>query len=438
MAVPIVARGGFIVDNGTELPVDPFARVRISQPNTMYQLMSNTFLGSVNPKQVYQVSEFLSGAGATSVASPGDSTTVMSVSGADCLVVRQSRQYVPYQPGKGRLIFMSGALASPAHSSSSVTSRIGVFDDYDPAEARLGQGHFFELSGSTLNVVERSENEDVSGNHIETRIPRSAWNGDRLDGTGPSKFTLNAGRMQLYWIDMEWLGVGFVRFGIVHKGNLVVCHTLFHTNELTGTYTRTPKLPVRFEISSGDDVAAAGTMKMACATVISEGGFVPRGMPMVLPVDVSATLTTNNITPILAISLRAESYAVRASLIPRSVSLTAIDNQPAWYQVYLAFGLTSAPAIAWTNVNPALSLARYSTAPGALPDTPNLFSFIGGVAVARDQTRFEFNPEQGLDGIPFLSGSFAGIPDIMYVVAKRIKNSSTVVHVSLAWDELQM
>jgi len=440
MAVPIVARGGFIVDNGTELPLDPFGRVRVAQPNTMYQLMSNTFLGSVNTKHVHEVCEDVVGAGATSTASESDSTVVMSVSSADSHVIRQSRQYIPYQPGKGRLIFMSGMLRTGESSSSTgVTSRIGIFDDFNPTEARLGQGHFFELSGTVLSVVERTASVDVSGNVIETRIPRSAWNGDRLDGTGPSKFTINLTRMQLYWIDMEWLGVGFVRFGVVHRGNLVICHTLFHSNELTGTYTRTPKLPVRYEIATDSSFVLGGSasMKMACATVISEGGYVPRGIPLDLPVDVFASLTTSNITPVLAISLRPESYAVRATLIPKSITVACVDNQPAWYQMILAFNLTTAPAIAWTNVNSALSLARYSTAPGALPATPNQYSFNGGISVARDSTNLEFAAEQGLDGIPFLSGSFKGVPDILYIVAKRLKNSTTEIHVSVAWEDIQ-
>jgi hypothetical protein len=438
MAVPIVARGGFIVDNGTELPLDPFARVRVSQPNTMYQLMSNTFLGTVNTKQVHQVSEFVSAAGGTSVVSESDGTVVMSVTAADALVVRQSRQYIPYQPGKGRLVFMSGMLTtSTGGGVSGATSRLGIFDDHNPTEARIGAGHFFELSGTTLSVVERSMGEDVSGNVVETRIPRSSWNGDRLDGSGPSKFTIDLSRMQLFWMDMEWLGVGFVRFGVVHEGKLVICHTIYHTNALTGTYTRTPKLPVRFEISSSGAFAGEASMKMACATVISEGGYVPRGIPMDLPQDVAITLGTNNVTPVLALSLRPESYAVRATLIPRSVSVACIDNQPVWYQVLLAFSQPTSPLITWTNVNTSLSLARYSATPGILPTT-NIYSFAGGVTVARDQTKFEFTPEQGLDGIPFLSGSYSGVPDILYVAVKRLKSTATTVHVTVTWDELQV
>lgn len=439
MAVPIVARGGFIVDNGTELPLDPFARVRVAQPNTMYQLMSNTFLGSVNPKHVHEVCEDIVGSGASSVVSEHDSTVVMTLTSASSHVIRQSRQYIPYQPGKGRLVFISGMLRT---TSSTITphaaSRLGIFDDSNPAEGRLGQGHFFELRGEELSVVERSMPMDVSGNVIETRIPRSSWNGDRLDGTGPSKFTIDLERMQLFWIDMEWLGVGFVRFGVVHRGNLITCHSMFHTNELSGTYTRTPKLPVRYEITSGSSFVGSVAMKMACATVISEGGYVPRGIPMDMPVDVYRSLTTSDITPVLALSLRPESYGVRATLIPKSVSVACIDNQPAWYQVILAFNLAATPAMSWTNVNSALSLARYSTNPGALPATPNQYSFAGGISVARDQTKFDFNPEQGLDGIPFLSASFKGVPDILYIVAKRLKNSTTEIHVTLSWEEIQI
>jgi len=52
MSVPIVVRGGILVDNGTSLPVDPFGRVRVSAPNTFMQTTSTSLLPSYRPLQL--------------------------------------------------------------------------------------------------------------------------------------------------------------------------------------------------------------------------------------------------------------------------------------------------------------------------------------------------------------------------------------------------
>jgi hypothetical protein len=107
------------------------------------------------------------------------------------------------------------------YAQQNVTKRTGYFDDRD--------GIYFEQVGSpssnatnagTLNWVVRSY---VTGAALETtkRIPQSQWNIDRCDGTGKSGFNLDISKVQLIFIDFQWLGVGRMRFGTVLSGQTV-------------------------------------------------------------------------------------------------------------------------------------------------------------------------------------------------------------------------
>ena len=80
---------------------DAFARLRISHPVTLFdskQIFDNLPLG---------FDEQTTGAGSTSYSSNTASTT-LSVAGAGS-VVRQSKQYMTYQPGKSLLILRTFA-----------------------------------------------------------------------------------------------------------------------------------------------------------------------------------------------------------------------------------------------------------------------------------------------------------------------------------------
>jgi hypothetical protein len=63
------------------------------------------------------------------------------------------------------------------------------------------------------------------------RIPQSSWNLDRCDGSGPSGYNLDIGKMQMAYIDYTWYGAGFVRFGWrMTNGDVVYCHKIANNN----------------------------------------------------------------------------------------------------------------------------------------------------------------------------------------------------------------
>ncbi len=80
------------------------------------------------------------------------------------------------------------------------------------------------------------------------RVPQSQWNMDKVDGTGPSGYTLDISKMQMAYIDYTWYGAGFIRFGFrAVNGDIVYCHKMPNNNVNTSAYMRSGNLPGRFE-----------------------------------------------------------------------------------------------------------------------------------------------------------------------------------------------
>ena len=83
---------------------------------------------------------------------------------------------------------------------------------------------------------------------VETRIPQSAFNLDKLDGTGPSGYNINLARMQMFYIDYSWYGAGFIRWGVRGpEGDVIYCHKLANNNVNSEAYMRSGNLPARYE-----------------------------------------------------------------------------------------------------------------------------------------------------------------------------------------------
>lgn len=103
----------------------------------------------------------------------------------------------------------------------------------------------------------------------ETRIPQSQFNIDTLNGSGPSGFTFNAGKMQMVGIQFSWYGAGFVDFMMRGSdGNWVFAHRIKNNNVNNEAYMRTGNLPVRYSVEN-DPPNAALTASLSSGTTAS-------------------------------------------------------------------------------------------------------------------------------------------------------------------------
>ena len=104
-----------------------------------------------------------------------------------------------------------------------------------------------EYRGITIS----SPSKAVISKTIDTKIPQSQWNIDKMDGTGLSRFNIDLTKMQMFYIDYSWYGAGFVRWGLRdNTGNVKYAHKLLNNNTNTEAYMRSGNLPARYESST--------------------------------------------------------------------------------------------------------------------------------------------------------------------------------------------
>jgi hypothetical protein len=311
--------------NPSGMAVDAFGRARTVQPVTLFdsqhRYKDNGKVGTANSATD---SSFTHDANSSSVL-----LNVTTANGA--YVYRESNKVFDYQPGKSLQILQTFCLA-PAQAG--LRQRYGYFN--------TDNGFFLEQDGANIYFVKRSKS---SGTIVETRVAQADWNVDTLDGTNtgawtegppvqnrnPSGMKLDLSKAQIMFHDIEWLGVGSVRSGFVINGRFIHCHTWNHANIIDNTYMTTACLPVRCEIQNTANTSNTSSLRIICATVISEGGFEPKGTPRAVGMPVTAPKdipTAGTFVPIISIRLK---DAFRDSIVvPRSIQFFGVTNNTSY------------------------------------------------------------------------------------------------------------
>jgi hypothetical protein len=230
--------------------VDAFGRARTSAP---YTLFDSTMRYNKRPDQWF---DRISGGGVVTYLTNESSTALTTTTSSGDTVLRRTKQYFPYQPGKSMMIMQSFAGTTP---TAGLIQEVGFFDDQN--------GVMLRASGTTLQMVIRSS---TSGAIVENVVNQSAWNINTLD-------SLDFSKAQIFTADLEWLGVGRVRTGFVVNGEIIYCHEFNHYNTLTSAYMTTAILPLSYRIHNASVQASGRTMKQICSSVLSEGGYEPDG-----------------------------------------------------------------------------------------------------------------------------------------------------------------
>lgn len=390
--------------------LDAFARQRFSEPFTIF-----------DSKQIFDNSPLfwddaqISGSGTSSTYNTNQASTSIAVSNATAGVrARQTKMSFDYQPGKSQLIIMTGILGAGA---TGITKRIGYFDN--------SNGVFFQLQGTTLSTVIRS---NFSGTPSDTITAQSSWNVDKMDGNGVSGITLDVTKAQIFFIDMEWLGVGRVRFGVFINGTPYYVHYANHANVSTGVYMSTPNLPLRYEISNSGSGGAA-TLVHICSTVISEGGSQQNGV--IRSVSRGATgLTTNNNTSVYPVlSIRIKSTYRGATIIPLDLSLLCTSSADFRWSLILNPTVGGGDAASWVALSN--SAIEYDISRTSTNTLTGGYEIAGGYGSANLNNIAAFIPTALRLGF-----TIAGVADNLVLAVQRTTGTSETFFGSLSFREI--
>lgn len=286
--------------------VDAFNRLVVAQPYTIFD--------SQNRYAADNQFDTSTASGGSTTYLPNESTVRLNVDTSNgSEVVRQSYRVVPYQPGKGLGLLATFAMNA---AKTGLRQRVGYFNTQN--------GVFFQQSDNTLAFVLRSY---TSGVAVDTTITQANWNGDKMDGTGPSGRVIDVTKTQILAIDFEWLGVGDVRCGFFNDGQFVICHTFHNDNVQTAVYMTTAILPVRYEITNTAGTASSSAMKQICSTVYSSGGYEQTSIDHVARRTTAFTNIDTAATFYPIISIRLASTALGAVVLPNRVQFLPTTSQ---------------------------------------------------------------------------------------------------------------
>lgn len=385
---------------------DAFGRLRISEQFTIFD--SNLRFG--DDTRNWTTSNTI---GSTYTHANNESTMLMSVGNlSGQKVVRRTKRYFAYQPGKS-LLFLNSFVMN--EGKAGLRQRVGNFDD--------DNGIFFEINETTCFFVRRGY---ASGSVQETRVPQSQWNVDPLNGLGPSGLTLNKDKAQILWTDIEWLGAGSVRTGFIINGQFIICHVFHHANIGNTVYMTTATLPIRYEIENTSNTASSSTLKHICNSVVSEGGYSPSVETRAASTALTGLdMITTEYRPLVSVRLKADYKG--AVVVPSLVSLYGIQNTPFSFRLIEAGTVTGG---SWVSAGLESSVEYNTTGTGFTGGNILLEDiFIGGPSsqpVRIDLSRFGSSLQ--------LKTTLAGINETLIIACKSTTNNDDAL-ATLIWEE---
>jgi hypothetical protein len=291
-----------------------------------------------------------------------------------------------------------------AAAQANLRQRVGYFN--------TDNGVFLQQTGTTVSFVLRT---NTSGTPSDARtVDQADWNGDKLDGTGNSGYTLDLTKSQILFMDFEWLGVGSVRCGFIIDGKYIICHTFNNANDINKVYMTTAILPVRYEIEALNTLSVGATLKQICSTVISEAGYQ---QTHAMQYARRATALTNISTTFLPmVSIRLASDSLGAVVLAQAIQVLPTASQD--YEVAL-FRNPTLTGASWDTTT--FTHVDFDTAATAMSGgTMVLQNFV----TASNQARTVSITPAGYNFDLQLGVSLAGVSDVYTLGIRTIAGSN--------------
>ena len=377
---------------------DAFGRLRVSEPYTLFD--SRT--------RYYDHNDFSSSTstGGLVVYDPNGSTFQLFVSTLNgSSVIRETKKVFPYQPGKSLLILCTFAMNTP---KTGLRQRVGYFT--------TNNGIYFENDGSYNYLVIRSYS---SGTLTENRVRQDNWDNPFL--------SLSVDNTQIFWTDIEWLGVGSVRCGFVVNGQYVLCHTFNHANISgnTSTYMTTAILPVRYEITNTAVTTSTSMLRQICSSVISEGGYNAFSTSETAGTGITPFRLVTAGTYYPLVSIRLASSRLDSIVLPRQVDILSPTVNYYRWQLLQNATLTGAT---WTGTSYS-GTVEYDT--GA-----RVNAVTGGIELASGYIASRELSVLGADFFSFQLGrTLQGQSDVITLAISATSNNADVL-AQIGWQEV--
>lgn len=391
---------------------DLFGRLKVSNPFTLFDSTHRYALDG-------DFDDVVLGAGSTVGIITAQSTSTLGIgTTAGCSLIRESKRVFAYQPGKALQVFQTFVFNPPKNN---LTQRAGY--------ASSENGVLLELNNFQLNIVKRTS---ITGVTTEIIVPQNEWNLDKLDGSGPSGYTLDITKAQILFSEYEWLGVGSVRVGFAIDGNFVIAHQFNHANYIDSVYMTSASLPIRYEILNTGITTSPSVLKQICISVQSNGGYekiVARDIAR-RPSSVIGVSSSTNFTPI--VSIRLSPGREDAIILPKAFAFLADSTGTGSVVEVALIRNGQLNASSWVNTS-SLNVQQNTDATGIITGgTIVLNDFVS----AANKVTNPINIESIYNWDLQLGRTQSKVSDIFTLAARVVEGSSTNFNGSIQFFDL--
>lgn len=356
--------------------------------------------------------ELVTGA-ATSVANLQTVSIEMTTgTGATDSVIRQTYRQFEYIRGNAQFCIISCNAGGGAKPNN---ERLwGMGDERN--------GVFFGVDQNGFKVLRRSS---ISGTPIDYPVYQQDFNGDPLDGTGPSGITIDLTKHQLFKIQFSWLGTNVIQFRYLIEGRQIIVHTINTANELETPWSQSGSYPLRIQNRNTGIATSPTTFKVSCTAVFTAGSSKEISTYGAIS---TGTQTVNiNVQPSVIAGIRLRPDRRYIGLNAESYDLLPISGAGvAYYQIILRPTLTNA---VWQD---------YSEATQVLANTPQYVAGTGQVI----QVGYANLAVQGRNAVEIparinatLGYSIEQEPDSLIILAQTTAGNGSV-YFSGSWREV--
>ena len=367
---------------------------RLDQINIQFQYNISTI----------DVNTFVSGTGSVSHSQGVASIFTGTGVGAAKL---ESKASIRYITGHECVVHFTECFNTPEVNT---TQQHGLFDSFN--------GTLFGYQGTQFGV-------SVRKGGVDTFIPQSSFNRDRMDGSGASGHILNKQAYNIYSISFGWLGIAPIVFSVytgAEKG-WVVAHIHDTVNVATGPHILDPTLPVAMLISRSSGTGANMQMRTSSwrAGIVGDvpkGSLSDRGWVQFVE---QKAVSANTLTPVITLRNKPTYSGLPNHIRTRyaTVSLSVDGTKSTSWQVLKNPSLTGA---VYVDKDANNSVCQYDVSATAVTGG----SLVGGVVMGKtDTTRINL-----FDGDAII----AVLPNETVTLAAK-STGATVVDVFLRWVE---
>lgn len=392
----------------------------------------------------------------------------------------QSRLVFPYQTGR----ITDASFGVSMLKDTNATIEFGIFDG--------SNGYIIRIIGNDLYFVRRTNSGESPQNHgapvgstdftisdpsslynnhryrvlpsdpsvMEEIVPRSAFNGDKLDGTAPSVHTLSLSNVTMFRIMMGWYGGSAARLmayvpvdenlpagATAKNARWVTIHQLNTCDRIPFPSLGNPNLPMTFEITKTGNIAQAVYLKVYGTKAEIDGGDASK-YDIFSQESAAASINPGTVRPLLTIRCKeniTNNDGNSKQNIMRVVPLMA--NLSSQYRT--KFALVKNPTallISGSTVNPvtasgaftstaSLSAIEYNTTATGLTGGEPVATFFTGDDDGQNiilEEIFRYNREFLTRPISNGTGESG---DILVLTAQSVADSGNTVAGSITWGE---